>query len=140
MKFERIIPAFCILCIAFAASCVTAGPAEYTEEKKITDNSGALEAGETMKKDKAGQESMTITGIPTMYGNEPRSYVVIVVRNGMDETRYFVHPDYQEKLRGMTGTRYHFSGHIYEGGEQFFEARLHDYVFVPKNWESAAGK
>ena len=83
--------------------------------------------------------TMRIEGIPTTYGSEPRTYVAIVVYGSEDEEQrsFYVHPDMQDELRSMTGNRYVFTGHLYTGEERFFDARLHDGVFVPESWEPA---
>ena len=82
---------------------------------------------------------MSIEGIPTVYGSEPHTHVAIVVYGPEDKQQlsYYVYPDMQEEVRGMTGNRYVFTGHIYTGEERFFDARLHDGVFVPESWEPA---
>ncbi len=80
---------------------------------------------------------MQIEGIPTMYGNEPHTYMAIVVydQESGKNLSYYVHPDMQHKLRSMTGNRYTFTGYLYTGEDYFFDAQLFDGVFVPKNWE-----
>lgn len=140
MKIMQAIPAFCILYVLFVMSCVTAGHSEYTDEGKQEKITEVSESEEGMKSHMKNQATVSIIGIPTMYGNEPRAYVVIVVDSGKQEKGYYVHPDYQDELRSLTGGRYRFSGYVYEGDERFFDARFHDYVFIPESWEPAVNK
>ena len=126
-----------ILCLVLVLSCASSEPIQNNSQQsgeaetvETADNNNKLDA------EAEAQELMTITAIPVMYGNEPRSYVAIVVKDLREETIYYVHPDMQEELRGMTGNRYEFTGYLYSGEQRFFDARLHDGVFVPVSWEA----
>ncbi|MFP4153430.1 MAG: hypothetical protein ACLFSV_11345 [Alkalispirochaeta sp.] len=109
--------------LLLSVSCATSQPAQ--------EGGGASGVDTPVETD----GTTTIEGVPAMYGSAPRNYVVIVVRDGGEETTYYVHPDYQEAIGTLTGNRYRFTGTAIPK-DRFFDARLHDKAFLPESWEA----
>ncbi|MFW6363720.1 MAG: hypothetical protein ACOC0D_07745 [Spirochaeta sp.] len=109
-----------------------------TPEETAAVNTGNTEAADSGSAE-TSEQLTTIRGVPTTFGNEPRTYVAIVLYDGenpTDET-YYVHPEHQDDLRTQTGELLRLEGYVHTGESSFFEARLHDAVFVPVSYESA---
>ena len=63
-----------------------------------------------------------ITGIPTVYGTEPHTYVCIETETGKT---YYVHPDNQKGIRDLDRYRYIFTVKFVEGEPVSFDASFH---------------
>ncbi len=118
-------------CAGFASDEASAPSAEVSSDQRVSQDGGDTPA-------EPRDVSIRFRGVPAVYGSEPRTYIAIEVRNegSRKALSYFVHPDYQEPLRSLTGTLLVFTGVMYSGEQGFLESRFHDGVFVPESWET----
>lgn len=125
---QRVAMVFSVALIVLVASCASSAPSAPADEG--TDGREFLNSSEE-------NGTVAIEGIPTMYGSAPRTYVVIVVGEGEHQTTYYVHPDYQDDIKPLTGGLYRFTGTLVSK-EGMFDAHLHDYAFLPESWKPTA--
>lgn len=74
-----------------------------------------------------------ITGVPAVYGTEPRTYVCIETETGKV---FYVHPDNQKEIRDLERYRYLFTVKFIEGDPVSFDASFHkDGTVMVISWE-----